>query len=109
MPSHFARYIYEKDNKSCIEDENGFVTYFMTNGACYIEDIYVVPEKRRQRVAGNWLDQICEQAKKNGMKCIVGQVKPSKRGATESIAAHLAYGFKVESAIQDLIFFVKEV
>lgn len=109
MLSNFGKYIYERQNKSIIEDENGFATYYMTNGSCYIEDIYVVPEKRKEKIASTYADKIAEEAKQKGMKVLVGTVKPSAIGSTESLKVLLAYGFRLESSVQDFIFFTKSL
>jgi len=108
-PSHLARYIYERQGKSIVEDENGFATYYMTNGVCYIEDVYVIPEKRRSKVCFGYADKIAEIAKKNGMSALIGTVKPSAFGSTESLKLLLAYGFKLECCEHDFIFFRKNL
>ena len=108
-PSHFAAYTYERLGKSVLEDENGFAVYFMVNDACYIEEIYVDREKRKQGIAAQYADKIAAEAKSKGMKCLIGTVKPSAQGSTTSMKVLLAYGFQLESAQPDFIFFKKEL
>jgi len=109
MLSHFGSYIYERQNKSIIEDEDGFATYYFVEGLCYIEDIYVVPAKRKSGIAAKYADQIAAEAKLKGAKALIGTVKPSTQGSTESLKVLLAYGFRLETCVQDFIFFRKNL
>jgi len=109
MISHYGQYISERLGKSLIEDENGFATYFMVNDVCYIEDVYVIPEKRKTGIVFAYADKIVEEAKAKGMKVLIGTVKPSAAGSTVSLKVLLAYGFQLESAVEDFIFFKKSL
>lgn len=107
--SLFGQYIYERQNKSIIEDEFGFATYYFQNDCCYIEDIYVVREKRKENIASKYADKIAEEAKSKGMKYLVGSVKPSANGSTVSLKVLLGYGFQLVAAQEDFIWFKKEI
>ena len=107
--SLFGQYIYERQNKSILEDEFGFATYYFQNDCCYIEDIYVVKEKRKENIASKYADKIAEEAKAKGMKYLVGSVKPSTNGSTVSLKVLLGYGFQLVAAQEDFIWFKKEI
>lgn len=107
--SNFAKYIYERMNKSIVEDADGFATYYFSQDACYIEDIYVVPEKRKSGVAKKYADKIAIEAGQKGCKVLLGSVKPSANGSTESVKVLLAYGFRIVSSQPDFIWFEKEL
>lgn len=107
--SLFGQYIYERQNKSILEDEFGFATYYFQGDCCYIEDIYVVKEKRKENLASKYADKIAEEAKSKGMKYLVGSVKPSANGSTTSLKVLLGYGFELVSAQEDFIWFKKEL
>ena len=107
--SLFGQYIYERQNKCILENEFGFATYYFQNDCCYIEDIYVVREKRKSGLASEMADKIAEEAKSKGMKYLIGSVKPSTSGSTASLKVLLAYGFQLVSAQEDFIWFKKEL
>ena len=72
--SHFANYIKERQNKEIIEDESGFATYYFIMPDCYIEDIYVIPEKRKAGIAAKYADKIAKIAQeKNCLKSNYGK------------------------------------
>lgn len=108
-PSHFASYIYEKQNKSIIEDEHGFATFFFIKDACYIEDIYVVPEARKSGVASKYADLISEQAKSKGASKLLGSINLNSNNSTDSMKVLLAYGFKLAWNDGQMIYLQKEV
>lgn len=107
--SHFGNYIKERLDKHIIEDENGFATYLYENDYVYIEDIYVVKEKRKENIASAYADKIAQIAKSKGYDKMLGSVCPTAKGATTSLKVLLGYGFKVLSAEHDIIYFIKEI
>lgn len=107
--SHYANYIKERLNKQIYEDENGFATYFEENDYIYIEDIYVIPEKRKEGIASYYADHIAKIAEANGYKKLLGSVVPSANGSTESIKVLISYGFKLASSHDNIIYFIKEI
>ncbi len=109
--SLYGQYIQEREGKHIQECEHGFATYVYMNAinAVYVEDIYVVPEQRRSRVAWEMLDSICATAIDKGCHTLLGTVRPLANGSTESLKAILAYGFKVDSCDGGLIWFKKEI
>ena len=107
--THFAEYIKERQGKEIIEDENGFATYYYVGPDCYIEDIYVTPEKRKSGVASLYANEIAKIAIEKNCLNLIGSVKPSANGSTESLKVLLAYGFKLHSATEDFIWFKKKL
>ncbi len=107
--SNFADYIKERQGKKIVEDENGFATYYFAMPDCYIEDIYVVPEKRKSGVASKYADEITKIAIEKNCLNLIGSVKPSANGSTGSLKVLLAYGFKLHSATEDFIWFKKSL
>lgn len=106
----FAQYIKERENKEIIENDYGFVTYyFLTNGDCYIEDVYIVPEKRRSNLASEYGKQIEIIAKERGSKKIIGSVDQNANNKTESLKFLLSYGFVLAYNSGSTIFLTKEL
>lgn len=107
MSSLFSQYIKERSNKEIIEDERGFATYLFMDDGVYVEDIFVSKDYRNQGVAKEMLDKISVIAKEKGYKRMIGTTVPSSNGASSSLQAALAYGFKLDSSRQNLIVYVK--
>lgn len=113
--SLFGRYIKERNNKDIVEDDDGFATfYFMPDGQCYIEDLYIIPELRGDPGNGigpgaRYANKIVEIAKLRGSTKIYGSVVPSLPNATKNIQTLFKYGFTVKSSTPDMIFFEKEI
>lgn len=107
--SLYAQYIYERQGKSCIEDEHGFATYYYVQNACYIEDIYVVQDSRKLGIASKYADMISEEAKSKGYSKLLGSVLIGTNGCTDSLKALLAYGFQLSATNNNLIFLTKDI
>lgn len=109
--SLFADYKKEREGKEAIEVDNGFVTYKVYGDSVYIEDIFVSKEQRRTGLASQLADMVVIEAKKQGCLKLLGTVDPGAIGASDSLKALMAYGFKI-SPIQNpppLWWFVKEI
>lgn len=107
--SLYSDYILERENRECIEDPEGFVTFKVFGKECYIQDIYIVPLKRRSNKATELATQVEVIAKERGCTIITGSVCPSAKNSTDSIKVLIAYGFKLMKSEPDLIWFAKEV
>jgi len=109
--SLYAQYIYEREGKSIIETEYGFATFAYMHDikAVYIEDIYVVGDKRKSGHGAAMADEIAKQAKLKGYNTLIGSVAPKANGSTSSLKALIAYGFQLHSCDGNLIWFKKEI
>lgn len=109
MSSNFAKYIKERAGKEIVEDSKGFATYFFQDDFVYIEDLYVIPEARKEGIASRYADEIANIAKSKGYSKMLGSVCPSASGATSSIQVLISYGFKVLKSTDNMIYFIKEI
>lgn len=109
MASLYGQYIKERLDKNILEDKHGFATYYFDGAYCYIEDIFVVEEKRTCGVAAQLADKITEIAKQKNCLALIGSVKPSANGSTTSVKVLLAYGFKLFKAQEDFVWFKKDL
>lgn len=107
--SHYANYRIEREGAIVIEDENGFASAIRLEGYMYIDEIYVIPEKRKSNIASNYADKIAIIAKEEGYKKLLGSVDPKANGSTNSIKALLAYGFELLNINGSLIYLQKEI
>lgn len=111
--SKYGQYLKELKGFEMYEDEDGFVTYgFMQDKGlkyCYIEDIYVVPEKRKSGIASQYADVVAVIAKEAQCDRLLGSIVPSLPDSHYRMLVLLGYGFKLLSCNQDLIYFYKEL
>ena len=107
--SLYGEYIQEREGKSIIENDFGFATFLINGDECYVCDIYIKKEHRIKNIASKFTDEIADIGREMGCKYLLGTVTPSLRGATVSMKAQLAYGFKIHAAKDDFIFLRKEL
>ena len=107
--SLYADYVAEREGKLVIETDESFVCYSIDGDSLYIQDIYVVPAKRREHIGSLLADFVVKIAKEKGCKKVYGSVSTSAKGAHESMLALLAWGMRLMTCKNDLIFFVKDI
>lgn len=106
----FKQYLEERTpGKSLIYDDFGFATYIICNDEVYIEDLYVVPEFRKEKKASEYADKIAEIARSLKCKYMTGTVDTKAVGANDSTKILFAYGFKMHSAKDNVIYFIKDL
>jgi predicted GNAT family acetyltransferase len=108
--SLYARYINEHSGDHILEDERGFATYrFLNEKQCYIVDIFVLSEHRKQGVAKDFADRIAADAKIKGRKELLGSVVPGLKHSTTSLKVLLAYGMQLERCDANIIIMKKDL
>ncbi len=109
--SLYGQYILERTTDKIVESPSGFATYrYINDGkSVYIIDIFTVPESRKKGDAAALADIIAEEAKAKGCSEMLGTVCPSAKGSTISMKVLLAYGFELQSAVNDGIVLRKEL
>lgn len=107
--SLYSEYLRERENVETLESDRGFATYYFTNDGCYIKDIYVHPDHRKTGEASKLADEITKIAQEKGCNKLYGSVCPSAKGSTASLKVLLAYGFSLDSSINNFIMMVKEI
>lgn len=107
--SLYAKYIKELKNYDIVEDEFGFASYGFEEDCCYIEDIYVVPEKRKDGIASKYADRVAEIAKGLGYKYLIGSVVPSLPNSHYRQEVLLRYGFKLHASKENIVYYIKEL
>ncbi len=107
--SLYADYLHETGQKHILEREWGFATYHIRGQECYIEDIYVTEEKRKQHSASELAQHIETIAKAAKCKYLTGSVNTAIKDPTTSMKVLLAYGFKFLRSEPAIVWFVKEL
>lgn len=106
-PSLYARYVKEREGFSIIEHPHGFATYKITGDACYIRDIYVVPERRHDKLASHLADEVALLARQQQCTKLVGTVSTSAYGHEASLRVLLAYGFDLSECHEGYLVLTK--
>lgn len=107
--SLWAQYKWERESVHTLETAYGFLTYKFNGEECTIYDIFVTKEHRRSGVAWKMADEVSELALSKGCKFLGGFIHLNLPGAQESLKAHLAYGFRVDSANNDCMIVIKDL
>jgi GNAT superfamily N-acetyltransferase len=107
--SHFGEYVKETLGREIVECSYGFATYSIAAPEVYIEDIYVVPEMRKNGSASKLADEIKKRALALGCTYMVGTVNMLAKNPTTSLKVLLAYGFKLERVLQNIIILKMEL
>lgn len=106
----FKSYLEEKmPNRRVIFNEHGFIIYNLVKTECYIEELYVVPEFRQQKIATKLADEVAAIAKEAGCYYLSAQVPVENLDSAQSLRVQLAYGFKLHSANDNVIILTKEI
>lgn len=108
----FALYKKELEGKEVHEVAGeGFAVYSFPKekpDTVYIEDIFVVPEKRRTRAGTKIADTICVTAKARGCTKLLGSVNLQHPKLPESVAALSAYGMEYKGVTTERKFLIFE-
>lgn len=107
--SLYAEYKLEREGKYTIENEYGFLTYQIDGESIYIENIFVTEKYRLKGIGAQLADEAIKCGKEKCCVKAIGSVVPNTNGATESIAAMLAYGFKLQASANNFIWLEKDI
>lgn len=108
--SLFADYKKEREGKNTLELEGGFATWFQVNEeTVYLEDLYVVPEKRRSKLGTLITDLVVDEGRKLGCKFLLGSIDTRGKGVTQNMKALLAYGMEFKGVEGSMLYFAKEI
>ncbi|MGE3608006.1 MAG: GNAT family N-acetyltransferase [Bacteriovoracaceae bacterium] len=109
--SLYADYINEIDcGRKIIESNDYFVAYFIhPHGECYIEDMYIIPEKRKSGLCFEILRSIEEIAKSNNCKILSHAIVKTHKNKDHVEGASVAFGFKFHSETETEKNFIKEL
>ena len=105
--SHYADYRKERENAIVVEDEYGFASAVRTENYMYIDEIYVIPEERKNHHASRYADEIAKIAIKEGYDKLLGSVDPRANGSTISMKTLISYGFELLLIEDNLIYLQK--
>lgn len=105
----YADYVQEREGKSVIWTEYGFIKYSIEKDMLYIEDIYVVLEHRHKGHAQELADGLVPMAKARGCKMMIGSVSTLGKGKHKSMLTMIAYGMELYASGHNIIYFKKDI
>lgn len=105
----YAAYLKERQNVDLVEVEHGFATYSLEENYIYLQDLYVVPEKRKEGIGVELMNIVAQIGKEAGKDRMLGSVSPSTKFSTTMTQIMFGLNFKILSSSQDIIYFVKEI
>lgn len=109
-PLHqLADYFREREGFEILGDDKCFAIYKIMGDTCYIRDIWVHPDFRRQRVATELANEISAIALEKGCKRLTGSVSTTAHNPTLDTQNLIGYGMKIISAAPGGILFGKDL
>ena len=111
----YAHYLRESLGHELYEDPEGrgFLTYGfdcipgVDFPHVYIQEIYTVPEHRKNHVAASMADHVSGLAKRFGKKVLFGSVCGTGKDPDRSMRVLMAYGMKFYSLGDNVMYFAK--
>lgn len=107
--SPWAAYQKERFGWGVLERGDSFVAYSVLHPICRIEECYVAPEERGQKLSFKLTDEVAELCRALGCTHLWSQVGLSALNANDALRAALAYGFQVVEADKNRIIMIKEI
>jgi GNAT superfamily N-acetyltransferase len=111
MASMFAKYVAETSGKLVIEDEAGFVMFYVLPGTdvCYLEDLYVDEPYRGTGVASVYHDKVMNWARSSNCKTLITSINTQISTPERSMSLILKHGFKFSHVKDHMIYFTKDI
>lgn len=89
----FGQYIKEYYNGEIIETDCGFIIYYIKDNICMVDDLYVVPEKRRSKGADELAKMVESVARESKCHYLEAEAFTDAVTFEQSIGAMSYYGF----------------
>lgn len=109
MKSLWAKYKLEREGIHAVEEPWGFATYCIGNGECYIQDIYIEPEERRNNRATELANKIKDVALSEGCTLLTGSVDERDPSRTENILVLISYGMRFSHIKGHMLIFTMSI
>ena len=107
--SLYSEYIKESKGNTVVEDEMGFYEYSLKEECLYIENAYIIPERRGNNNGRKYMVQMAEIAKAFDLHQLMGVVNVKHLNADYLMGLYLKNGGNVILAQNDNIYFAISV
>lgn len=107
--SMFADFYKEEFGWDCIQNEYGFIFYFIKGLECYVSALYIRPEYRSTIEAKKFFTQLKKIAKDRGCAFVTANIGagPGRENlSSKIIRCYLSLGFKIANANNSQILLV---
>ncbi len=106
--SMYKSYIEEQlPNRFVYETDKGFLTYNINGEICQLEEIFILPEFRKQGIASSFYNEIGIIAKEKNCKYLKGSIVPGTNNAEISMKCLFKNGFKLAWTEGSMIYLIK--
>lgn len=109
MTSLYGQYIAERQNMSILEDDISFVTYKKIDDALFIEDMFVVKEKRDSKLGLELLNKMIKIAEDLECNRIITLVDITTNNWEKTFNNLMKNNFKATKGEGSTIYLVKEL
>lgn len=106
--SLFADFKRDREGKTVIENDDGFIVYKFAKEACHVDELYLRSGANRG-LDFEMLDFVSKIAKQNDCKRMFGYVHTATNGAQDVLLMFFTYGMRLHSAENDRINLVKDL
>lgn len=107
--SLFREYIRELAGKDVLETEYGFCSYKITHDECYLEDVYVIPSKRKSGYGSSLANKVIDLARDRGCKWVTTSISSENCNPHPSLLAILGFGMKLKKIDKNMAYFYKGI
>jgi len=105
----YAAYLKERENTELICVDSGFITYRFELDYCYIIDIYILPEMRKNGLGVELENRVIEQARERKVFKLLGSVDRTANNWETSIKILEKIGYKPYKQDKSVLFLIKEI
>jgi ribosomal protein S18 acetylase RimI-like enzyme len=111
----YAAYLLETQSKHMLETPHGFLTYGfncvpgVSFPHCYVEDIWIKPEHRKEHHAARMADKVADIARERGVTKMLGSVSLCRKNADANLEVLKHYGMRLFAAHEQTIFTIKDL
>lgn len=105
----YKQWFKEYHNNEVHETDFGFMSYFIKDNMCIINDVFIKPEFRRHGKMAELADEVIKIAKKQNCNKLIGFVNFPSTYPEYSLKAQINYGFKISAVENGRIILQKEI
>jgi len=108
MRELYLKYLKEREDLDFIElDYKGFVLYRIEDNHAFINDLYILPDFRGDKLSFKLADLVAEEGRKAGCDVLICQSDENANDHDTSRATILKYGFKEYGQIGSVHHYMK--
>lgn len=105
----YAQYVKERTGAELFEDENGFFVYRVDGRNFMVDEIFVLPENRKNGIGRKYSDMIDKMSRENGCSQNICTVCVRSNNYIESFNFIKKMGYKVFKDEYTLLYLIKEL